>query len=246
MKLSELKTAVLDLLDATVAEDVFPAVAALERAINEAYRELVSKMEITAAPYFNVSPKVPNLVTPASPPREYDLASSEDVTDRASDIRKIVDVTRQYGPGTEKPRRVPIVSYGERNARVGSPRDLTRVANRMAPRLGVYFYRSPIAGAGSTWFMGFVEVEPPAATTFEIRYMPQIVALGTVDGGGDDDIPSQYPEEWHHLIAYRAAIRAKGQENRDARGLIGLYNEGLSDMLQAMTSLVGPIQSQVL
>ncbi len=239
MTLSELREAVLDLLDAESVGDVFRTQDAQDRAINESYKELVSKMEITAAPYFNVSPTTITLVTPSSPPREYALATSDDVDPNVTDIRKIVDVVRQYGPGTEKPRGVPIVSFSDRNARVGSPRDSTRTSNRNASRLAVYFYRSN----ENAWILGFVEVEPPAATTFEIRYLPQIAALSSSDTEGE---PTQFPEQWHHLIAIRTAVRAKAQENRDASGLVGLYNEGLADMMQSMTSLTGPIRSQVL
>lgn len=238
MDLPELRSAVLDYLDAKVSTDVFTGEAQLDRLINIAYVEMVNKVD-AAAMFYNLSPVVPTLTTPGSSvAREYGLDNEDVFSPVPSDvIRKIVDCARIVNG---KPVFVRIVPFAKRNAWLGRPdgHSYGRSCGRSnpVPITAVYFYRDQ----NGVWYLGFVDTEPPTGTQFEVRYRPEIPTLVS------SDIPYQVPLEWHHLIALRAALIVKAKENRDMKGLAGFYVEELSDMQRDLASAVSLPQVQVL
>ncbi len=220
MDLAALKSAVLDAMHAKVEADVFSS-GQLARAINLAYSEMVSELE-RVAPAYNVSSATPQLTTAASSPvREYSLAT--EFSPVATAVRKVTDCVRNYDD-----RRIdlPIVAFGGRNEQTGRPGSSARVSPH-----GVYFYRT----GGGVWYMGFVSITPLIGTTFEIRYLELITELSA-----EDDAPTQMPDQWHHLIAWKAAIVAMTAEKRDTSGLAAQYMEGIARMRNDLSGLVSP------
>lgn len=236
MDLAELRATVLDYLDLADELDSFKSPGQLVRLINIAYLNVVGKVE-TAAPYYNVSSITPLLTTPASSiPREYDLGSSTDVSPTVTNIRKIVDCARRDGASI--PYSLRIVDYAKRNAWLGRPGD----ASNPVPQSAVYFYRTfTTASPAATWLLGFVDTTPPASTVFEVRYLPDIVAISA-----DADIPHFVPEAWHFVIALKAAILGKGKENRNVEANMVMYAEALSDMQPSLSRAVNLPQVQVI
>lgn len=235
MNLAGLRATVLDYLDVEAEIDVF-APGQLVRFVNTAYLDVVGKVEV-AAPYFNVSSVTPLVTTPASSiPREYDLSDNTHVTNEVTNIRKILDCAKL--DANDVPYSLRIVDFAKRNAWLGRPGDVSNPV----PQSAVYFYRAFVTDTPAvTWYLGFVDVTPPASTKFEVRYLPDIVALD-----GDDDIPYFVPDAWHYVIALKAAIIGKGKENRTADANMAMYGEALTGMQQSLSSAVYVPQVQVL
>lgn len=234
MTLAELRATVLDYLDIEQETDVFRS-GQLDRIINTAYLNVVGKVEV-AAPYYNVSSVTPVLTTIASPTaREYDLSAAP-FSPTVSNVRKILDCAKR--DGNDVPYSLRIVDFAKRNAWLGRPGD----ASNPAPQSAVYFYRTfTTASPAETWFLGFVDTTPPGATDFEVRYLPDIVALTEAN-----PTPFFVPDAWHYVIALKAAIIGKGKENRNVDANVAMYAEALADMQQSLPSAVNRPQVQVL
>lgn len=231
MNLLDLRATVLDYLDLDDELDSF-APNQLDRFINIAYLNVVGKVE-TAAPYYNVSPTVPTVTVADSTVLEYDLGTAgSGVTNEATDIRKILDCSKRSASG-EIPFSLRIVDYAKRNAWLGRPGSVSNPV----PHSAVYFYRS----SAGTWFLGFIDTAPTVGWIFEVRYLPDIVAIEA-----DSDIPLFVPQAWHYVIALKAAILGKGKENRNAEANMAMYAEALSDMQPSLSRAVNLPQVQVL
>lgn len=220
-----------------VAPDGTGSDTLLNTMINQAYSDLINEME-TVGSLYNMALSAPVVTIPVSSiPREYDLLSSSDVSPNASDIRKVVDVVRTDGSVDYS---IPIVAYAERNRWMGRPFG----RSIRTPTTAVYFYRqvdtSDMTSAG-VWVMGFVKSEPVASRTYQVRYLPTITDLSALS-----DVPQQVPEHWHRVIAVRAALLIKIQENRDATGIGLLYAEQLQRMKDDLSSPLTPSRVQPL
>jgi hypothetical protein len=220
MTYDELSSEVLDLVDLD-SQDV--DTTRLSRAINRAYAQLVVRVEDFAGEGLNLSTAVPVLTVPATPVREYDLYDSSDVSPVATDVRKVVGCDLVEDDGRRK--SVPIVPFAVRNEWVGRP-ESGRSAH--ASKTAVYVFHD----ADDHWNLGFVYEDDKAAEVYEVRYRPIPETLST------GLTPKQVPATWHHLIALKAAMRLKVQENRDITGLERLYAEGLVDMREDLETQV--------
>lgn len=238
MDLAALRATVLDYLDARDENEVFNS-GHLDRIINTAYLNVVGKVEM-AAPFFNVSSVTPTLTVPSSPPREYDLGiSGGGMANPATNIRKVLDCAKRASADTT-PYSLRIVDFAKRNAWLGRPGD----ASNPAPQSAVYFYRTfTTATPAGTWYLGFVDTDPPVGAVLEVRYLPDIVALANSSGF---NTPHLVPEAWHYVIALKAAILGKGKENRNAEANVMMYAEALADMQQSLSSAISVPQVQVL
>lgn len=214
MTYDDIAAEVLDLLDLTgFPEDL--DTTRLSRAVNRAYIQTVVKVEKFAGLGVNLATTVPVLTVPATPLREYDLYDSTDVSPQPDDVRKVVECTLVQD--NDRRKTVPIVPFAVRNEWVGRPES---GRSAYASKTAVYVYHD----ADDHWNLGFVYEDDKAAEVYELRYRPNVE---TLSGSG---APKLVPASWHHLIALKAAMRLKTQENRDISGLQGLYVEGVADM----------------
>ena len=227
MDLSELRQTVLDRLQARTAEHAFAGEPELDRLINAAYVEVVNEVEAIAS-YWNVAETELTFTTPATAGAgEYSLSTDFSGLETGEVIRKIVDCVRNYG---EIPKLVPIVPFSERRQQVGVAGSW-RTVNSRPPAVAVYFIRTNTG----EWRMGFVVDEPRLGTKYGVRFILDIVPLQAAG-----DVPSQVPNHWHLLIATRAAVVAKVQENRDPSGLAALYASDLQRMRSDLGSHTSP------
>ena len=176
----------------------------LQRAINEAYRDLVVDEIDPAVGTWDMAP-TPLTVVVAAGVRDTKLTDANG----AVHIRKPVDVNR-IDSGWRTP--VAIIPFGMRNRNTAmAPLRLSGTT-----QAGVYFFRS---GANGDWYLGTAE-QQPEAMTLEVHYAAPIAKLAN-----NSDVPWIIPEDFHNLIPIKAAMFLKTQENRDASDLAGLYAE---------------------
>lgn len=225
MDLVTMRSEVRDLVDDPSATDFSDAV--VNTMLNQSYEDLVNELETIGPQYNIITTTPPHLTVPsASPSREFGLASATEISPKASNVRRIVDIVHTNTSSTDV-FQVQITPYINRNRRHGEPVRFTRTVSRTS----AYVFRDSAA----EWFVGFVDKDWAAAKEFDIYYAPRITALS-----GDSDVPTQLPEEFHRLIVYRASILAKLHEARDTTGLERLYIEGLDRMRRNLTAQVSP------
>jgi hypothetical protein len=92
---------------------------------------------------------------------------------------------------------------------------------------GVYCYRS----SAGEWVLGF-EALAPRDQVIEVSYIPSIEDLTT-----DGQYPLMVPPDFHHIIAMRAAMLAKGSENRMNEQVLIEYARAEAMMMAELSSL---------
>lgn len=211
MTLSEIRLRTLDWLD-DPQMDLFDDADRLKRLLFDAYADVVHVLDESPVPWnirsqFEDSSTGLNTVTWAVGVREASFFSSFSA--------KILEVVPLDADGREgKP--YTFVPFRERNLRPGST--------------GIYLYPGfstrVNAGAGHLWVMGQCDQSRTTSITARVYARAQVGALA-IPFDGDNDVPSLVPFEYHPLIAVRAALLAKMQENRDLSNLAALWSEGL-------------------
>lgn len=116
------------------------------------------------------------------------------------DIRRIYDVADERTTNNLEP--IEIIPY----------------ADRLRKDYGVYVFRA----TDGFWYVGFVSM-PTLFTKLHVRsvLMPKQLS-------GNSQVPEAVPYEHHLIITYRAALLAKGAENREMRSIASLYVEALN------------------
>jgi len=139
-----------------------------------------------------------------------------------------VSTQREYAAPSDCARIVAVKEFAD-NLEL-DPDDVVTYAERDHPKSrGVYIYRSD----AGVWYVGFV-LMPPGIATLRIYYNKTVPRLEV-----DTDVPDIVPPDHHELIATRAALLAKLDDNRDASNLAALWSEGLRRLVSDMG---GPAQ----
>lgn len=121
-------------------------------------------------------------------------------------VRRVFEVTDERA--SDRFDSVTVVPFAERNERPS----------------GVYTFRH----TDGFHYLGFV-VMPSNFTTLHVRTVQEPELLTS-----DSHVPWAVPPAHHLLISYRAALLAKGVQNRDLQGIAALYAEGLAAMDESL------------
>lgn len=166
----------------------------------------------------STSTGVISLQSTTKTPREWALAPT---TGRKA-IRRVLDVERYDGGRTIS---MDLIGWQQRNKQVDHVGALPLINPRIER---VYAFRTD---AGQ-WMLGF-ENEIPQAMTLKVWYAPVLERLTT-----SDHVPTQVPIEFHSLIAIRAALIGKQQEQRDPGWLVKRHEDKLMSLRNSLTSVV--------
>lgn len=188
--------------------------------INDAYKHLLGELDRTKQAWMVEGPETIDVTEQAS---EFDFTPT-------IPMRKPIDALRLV-EGMD-PVPYDIVSFTQRlrpNARW-----LGRYAGLYdkSPRQ-VYVYRTPLA----VWRVGFV-IPPLEAFPLQIYYLPAFEPfkfVGITEGNAE---PTLLPDDWHPLIAKRAAWNCKAIENRDSAEIQRLYLGDLAVAIANASSVV--------
>lgn len=134
---------------------------------------------------------------------------------------------------TERVRRVFEVT-DERNSALFDPVTIVPFAERNERESGVYTFRH----TDGYHYLGLVAM-PSIFSTLHVRTVKEPGLLS-----GDSSVPLAVPSTYHMLITYRAALLAKGVQNRDLLGIAALYAEGIEAMLESLDMNVEQFTAQ--
>lgn len=234
MNLAELVSITLEHLDNPDGDLWDPARTAL--VVNEGYEDIAGIVDASGKE-FNVYPH-PVLLAIRSMTFDEEIISEVDGTISLSTvnkiprewaivpqperkaIRRILDVERYDATGTIG--SLDLVGWQERN----NQRD-RNYPTLVRSHATAYAYRSDTG----IWMLGIVE-ENPRPMTLRVWYAPVIARLVN-----NADIPTQVPQEFHSLIAIRAALIGKQQEQRDPGWLLGRYAERKMDLVNSLSNI---------
>lgn len=132
-------------------------------------------------------------------------------------------------------RVISVCPLGSDGVRERAPYSKVSFARRNTETHGVYIYRGFLESGGpAQWFIGQVPQVRSGAISANVYY--RLAVLGDRAGrrqrGGvlvleiTEEELAVVPEEFHELIAIRAALLIKGVENRDKGDLVALWLEG--------------------
>lgn len=194
----------------------------LDTVLSIAYPMVVAVVESTGQ-HWNIS-RNRILIDVTSAAREY-------VFDEDHLVRRPVAVRRVEGTTTSADVTAAM-------GRITLPLRPLNVAQTSAPYGGygverfsatefLYAYRD----SSGAWVLGF-EASEPRDQVVEIEYVPTVEDL-TSDG----QYPVMVPGDFHHVIAMRAAMIAKGSENRDNDSLVLNYRAEEARMIGELSSL---------
>ena len=141
--------------------------------------------------------------------------------------------TRETKIDKERVRRVFEVT-DERDTNRFQPLVLVPFTERNERPAGVYTFRH----TDGYHYLGFV-VLPTNYKKIHVRTVKEPPPLS-----GDADVPDAVPSTNHLLITYRAALLAKGTQNRDLKGIAVLYAEGLAKLDESLDMNVEQFTAQ--
>lgn len=122
-------------------------------------------------------------------------------------------------------RRIYDVS-DERTTDNFDPIEIIPYADRYRKDYGVYVFRA----TDGFWYLGFV-LMPTTFTKLHVRFVSIPEKLT-----GAAQVPEAVPYDHHLIITYRAALLAKGAENREMQSIASLYVEALSRLRGSLDS----------
>lgn len=223
LTLDRLRSEFLDLVDDPEGDVFAPGgqYGRADRLLNRAYIFLVNQLEQSGQVYNRSSDPIEVPVVPDY--WDYDL-------NRDTPIRRIIEVVIRGEDGLDVP--VEMTTYANRLAKT-SETDPYRTILRPRQHV-VYVYRLATGG----WRLSFT-ANPQESRSFYVHWSPMVAAL---ESGGDE--PRHLPQQWHHLIALRAAWTGMGTEKRENTDAAREYLEMLGQFVQETSGLLAPVKSR--
>lgn len=196
--------------------------------VNMAYPMIVAVIEAAGKRWNVAKTPIPLAVTSAA--REYYVTNSYLAGPPPVPIavvRKVVEVRRVDLSAGGRGLLLPFRELNDLD--FGRGLDQYPELGQHPQQSGVYLYRDASTGV---WVIGFGEAEP-ATQSLEVYYVP-ITPVMTQN----TDTPYLVPNDFHHVIAMRAALIGKDTEERGNSRLESQYSEQVRLMLAEGTSLV--------